>query len=43
MSVDKAEKGGFSLDGIAFITLMCSRHPTADLNIEVGLIIAPLS
>lgn len=39
MRVDRGEKDGVSLDGVAFIVLMHSPGPMADGNIKVGLVI----
>ena len=39
MRIDKGEKDGVSLDGLAFIVLMLSPGPMGDGNIKVGLIV----
>jgi hypothetical protein len=39
MRIDKGEKDGVSLDGLAFIILMLSPGPMGDGNIKVGLIV----
>jgi hypothetical protein len=39
MKIDKGEKDGVSLDGLAFVVLIHSPGPMADGNLKVGLII----